>query len=166
MHSVKRLFDQPLTLKRDYIPKKMQKVNAWLQSGISRTAALARQYKLHDLVHSSNSSCDEEHHQRVETTFLAVLIRLRRSGYLVQEDIQQYELVREMCRKMYISEQQRFLFLTRRVAYLCIGLQLIFDHFALWLILLSATIQDGEESMHYFRSMVMVTHHSTWRVAR
>ena len=66
---------------------------------------------VHHLLGCSDSSYDEIHQQLVDTKFLAVLIRLRRSGYLVQEDIQQYELVREMCRKMYISEQQRFLFL-------------------------------------------------------
>ena len=47
---------------------------------------------------------------RVDTTLVAVLIRLRRSGYLVQEDIQQYDLVHKVCRVEYFSEQ-RFRFL-------------------------------------------------------
>ena len=65
---------------------------------------------LHDLVGSWDISCDEEHHQRVDTTFLAVLIRFRRSGYLVQEDIQNYELVHQLCQATYLPEQ-RFRFL-------------------------------------------------------
>ena len=66
---------------------------------------------LHNLVHSSNSSFDDPYHQRVDTTLLAVLIRLRQSGYLVHEDIEQYELVHTMCRLTYLSER-RFRFMT------------------------------------------------------
>ena len=55
---------------------------------------------------SGSSSYDESRHQLVDqlvdTTFLAVFIRLRRSGYFLKEDSQQYEFVREMCREMYM----------------------------------------------------------------
>ena len=61
---------------------------------------------LFNLIGSSDSSYDENHHQLVDTTFLAVLIRLRRSGFLVQEDIQQYELVHELCQHEYFHEQR------------------------------------------------------------
>ena len=60
---------------------------------------------------SSDSSYDEEHRRRVDTTCLAVLIRLRRSEYLLQEDIQHYELVHKLCKQHY-SLDQRFRFLT------------------------------------------------------
>ena len=60
---------------------------------------------------SDSSYYDEEHHQLVDTTFLAVLIQLRRLGYLVQEDIQQYDLVHQLCHGTYLAEQ-RFRFMT------------------------------------------------------
>ena len=62
------------------------------------------------LVVSSHSSCDEEYQQHVDSTFLAVLIRLRRSGYLVENDIQQYNLVHKICLQQQFSVQ-RFRFL-------------------------------------------------------
>ena len=62
------------------------------------------------LVVSSHSSCDEEYQQHVDSTFLAVLIRLRRSGYLVENDIQQYNLVNTIClRKQFSVRRFRFL---------------------------------------------------------
>ena len=67
---------------------------------------------LHDLVSTShNSCCDEEHQQRVDTTFLAVLIRLRRSGYFLKNDIQHCGLVHKVVQYYYFPER-RFRFLT------------------------------------------------------
>ena len=66
---------------------------------------------LHDLVETSHSFCDEEHQQRVDTTFLAVLIRLRRSGYFLKNDIQHYGLVHKVVQYYYFPER-RFRFLT------------------------------------------------------
>ena len=60
---------------------------------------------------SSDSSYDESHHRNVDTTFLAVLIRLRKSGYFLKGDIQQYELVHHVCRPEYLFEQ-RFRYLS------------------------------------------------------
>ena len=54
---------------------------------------------------SSHSSYDENHHQLVDTTFLTVLIRLRRSGYFLKEDIQQFKLVHFLCHQNYFSEE-------------------------------------------------------------
>ena len=63
---------------------------------------------LHYLVCSPHSSYDDckEHHELVDTAFVAVLIRLRRSGYLVKEDIQQYDLVYRLCRKQQFSKHR------------------------------------------------------------
>ena len=67
---------------------------------------------LHDLMNSSSDlSLDDHRHQHVDTTCLAVLIRLRRSGYFVKNDIQHYGLVHFLCQKKYFSEQ-RFQFLS------------------------------------------------------
>jgi hypothetical protein len=62
-------------------------------------------------MYSSHASFDEEHHERVDTSFLAVLIRLRRLGYLLKNDIQHYNLVHCVCRDSVFPEQ-RFRFLT------------------------------------------------------
>ena len=67
---------------------------------------------LQDLLNSSsNLSLDDHRHQHVDTTVVAVLIRLRRSGYLVQEDIQQYYLMHQLCQATHLPEQ-RFRFMT------------------------------------------------------
>ena len=50
---------------------------------------------------------DNDHQQRNDdTTCLAVLIRLRQSGLLKKEDIQQYELVHRICLTPYFSEHK------------------------------------------------------------
>ena len=66
---------------------------------------------LQSLVRSSDASCDEHHQQRVDTIFLAVLIRLRQSGYFKKEDIQQYQLVHRLCQQKVHMAQKRFRFL-------------------------------------------------------
>ena len=65
---------------------------------------------IQELLSCYNSSYDEKHQQLVDATFLAVVVRLRGSGYLMQEDIQQYHLVHLLCQQHYFSEQ-RFRFL-------------------------------------------------------
>ena len=64
----------------------------------------------HYLAFPPDASLDEHRQQHVDTTFLAVLIQLRQSGWFVQNDIQQYQLVHQICRKKYFSEQ-RFRFM-------------------------------------------------------
>ena len=65
---------------------------------------------LHDLMYTSDPSFDEERHERIDTSFLAVLIRLRQSSYFVHEDIQQHHLVHELCKeKMFANQRFRFL---------------------------------------------------------
>ena len=66
---------------------------------------------LHDLMYSSDPSFDEEHHERVDTSFLAVLVRLRHDRLFTKNDIQQHQLVHELCKNK-IFANQRFRFLT------------------------------------------------------
>ena len=66
---------------------------------------------LHDLMHSSDHK-DDHYHQHVDTTFLAVLIRLRQAGLLTIGDIQHYELVHELCQYDSHLAIRRFRFLT------------------------------------------------------
>ena len=70
-----------------------------------------RRNPLQDLMFASHSSYDDNHQQRVDTTFVAVLIQLRRSGYFVKNDIQHYGLVHFLCQQIYFPEQ-RFRFLS------------------------------------------------------
>ena len=76
---------------------------------------------LHCLCNSSNNGTlsrranfSNDHHRLVNTTFLSVLERLRRSQILKKEDIQRYSLVDHLCggykRRGYFAEQ-RFQFL-------------------------------------------------------
>jgi len=49
---------------------------------------------------------DEEHHQLVDETFLAVLKKLRQKGLFRKEDIQNYNLIFELCYEQNIPEQR------------------------------------------------------------
>ena len=66
---------------------------------------------LHDLTHSSDPSVDDHQHERVDTSFLAVLVRLRHDRLFTKNDIQQHQLVHELCKNK-IFANQRFRFLT------------------------------------------------------
>ena len=66
---------------------------------------------LHTLVATSGPSYDENHHKCVDTSFLAVLVRLRHARLFTKDDIQQYELVLRLC-KLKVFANQRFRFLT------------------------------------------------------
>ena len=69
---------------------------------------------LHDLVLSSNALTrdDDQHDHRVDTTFVAVLMRLRQTNLLSIGDIQHYELVHQLCGSDSHRALQRFRFLT------------------------------------------------------
>ena len=56
---------------------------------------------LHCRTFSTDASI-EEHHERVDTKVLAVLVRLRQSDWFIQDDIQQNQLVHRLCRLLYI----------------------------------------------------------------
>ena len=59
-----------------------------------------------------DSSFDAQHHEHVDTTFLAVLIRLRQTGILMKDDIQQYNLLHTLCRHDFCLALRRFRFFT------------------------------------------------------
>ena len=62
---------------------------------------------LHYLVHFV---ADDDDQRNVDTTCLAVMIRLRQSGLFKREDVQHHGLVRRICTSRYFSEQKfRFL---------------------------------------------------------
>ena len=58
------------------------------------------------VLHMLASHSDKDHHHFVDTTCLAVLIRLRQSGYFFKDDIQHFELVDTMC--LMCQFEQRF----------------------------------------------------------
>ena len=62
---------------------------------------------LQNLVYSSEESYVEE---QVDTTFLAVLIQLRQSGWFVKDDIQQNDLMHRLCQSPFFS-RKRFRFI-------------------------------------------------------
>ena len=66
---------------------------------------------LHCLMCCSHPSYGDDHQRNGDTICLAVLLRLRQSGLFKKEDIQQYELVHKICKKINFPEQ-RFHFLT------------------------------------------------------
>ena len=65
---------------------------------------------LNSLVSSSHSSYGEGHNRTVDNVFVAEMIRLRQMGLLMREDIQEYELVSQLCAQNYFAEN-RFRFL-------------------------------------------------------
>ena len=67
---------------------------------------------LHALTYQSDSSFDAQHHEHVDTTFFAVLIRLRQTGLLMKDDIQQYNLVHTLCSNNSCLALRRFRFFT------------------------------------------------------
>ena len=67
---------------------------------------------LRRFIGSSHKFCDKDYHQRVDTEFLAVLVQLQRSDLFKKEDIEQYELVHELCKQGGYFAEKRFHFLT------------------------------------------------------
>jgi hypothetical protein len=54
---------------------------------------------------------NREHHERIDNTYLQVLIQLRQMGLLKKEDIQRYDLLHRLCKQDYFAEN-RFRFMT------------------------------------------------------
>ena len=52
------------------------------------------------------SAYDENHHQRDDSLFLAVLMRLRHTHLFTKDDIRRYNLVHELCWSKHFSEQR------------------------------------------------------------
>ena len=72
---------------------------------------------LQNLVQSSHSSYryDEDHNQYIDNIFVAEMIRLRRMDLFNEEDIEEYELVHNLCRDINYFAANRFKFLVEWV---------------------------------------------------
>ena len=84
------------------------------RGGLLTTGGVGGHNTLTCLVQSSVNlgSGHEDYHQHVDTTFLEVLVQLRRSDLFKNEDIQRYRLVHYLCRQAGYFADKRFQFLT------------------------------------------------------